>query len=362
MLGAERRLGRAWARAAAGVTLAAAVAGLAAGNASAQAVTWPSGAYAGAGGGTYNGVGDAAFGSWRDLPVTVATDYIGEDNWSEIEDPTWAIQQWQTHPTVTPDFSLALWPSSGGDFADAAAGAYNGYFATLAKNLVASGLGGIAIRIGWEFNGTWYRWSVTTAAQAAQYAQAWRQIVTAMRAVPGAHFTFVWCPDGQAGGIDPSLAYPGDAYVDVIGLDLYDWNENGSTTPASRWNALVNAGYGLGWQASFAAAHNKPIGFPEWGLVDDGGNSAAGGNDDPLFIQNMFNWFSTHNVAFEDYFNADASVSGEYFGIDTGNGDFPKSAALYQNLWSGGKIGPAGSSAGAAAPESGLLNSLMGLL
>lgn len=338
MVGASRWAQRARTRALRAVASAVAVAGIAAGNAAAGAVTWQSGAFAGAGGVAYEGVGDAAFGQWRGLPVTVATDYIGQDNWSEIENPSWAIQQWSApaQRSVTPDLSVALWPSSGGDFADAAAGNYNAHFQTLAQNLVAAGLGGVAIRLGWEFNGTWYRWSVTTAAQAAQFAQAWRQIVTAMRAVPGAHFTFVWCPDGQATGLDPSLSYPGDAYVTDVGLDVYDWNEGGSTTPAQRWNALVNDGYGLAWQASFAAEHDKPIAFPEWGLVDEVTAPQAGGDDDPAFIQNMFTWFGTHNTASEDYFNSDSYTSATFYGVDTGSGMFPKASAMYQTLYSGG--------------------------
>ena len=354
MLGATSSRWRVRARAAHAVTLAAIGGALLASGASAQGVTWQSGAYAGGGGGTTNGIGVDAFGQWRGLPVAVSTDYLGQDNWGEIENPSWAIQQWQQHPSVTPDFSIALWPSSGGNFADAAAGAYDVHFKTLAQNLVAAGLGGIGIRIGWEFNGTWYRWSVTNTTQAAQFAEAWRQIVTAMRSVPGAHFSFVWCPVTELIGLDPALSYPGDAYVDDIGLDIYDFNEYGSTTPSQRWNALVNDGYQLAWQASFAAQHNKPIAFPEWGLVEQVASQQNTGNDDPMFIQNMFNWFASHNVAFESYFNTDAPLSGEFFGVDTGNGMFPNSAALYQKLWSGGKV-----SGGGAATGSGVALSLI---
>jgi hypothetical protein len=323
-------------------TLAIALAGAGLNVASAQAsraVTWKSGAFAGYGGTTVGGVGDAAFGQWRGMPVSVATDYIGSNTWGDIENPGYAIQQWAASPSVTPDLSIAMWPSSGGSFTEAASGADNSHFVVLARNLIAAGLGGVSIRLGWEFNGTWYRWSVTTPGQAAQFAQAWRQIVTAMRSVPGAHFSFDWSPTENPGGLDPALAYPGDAYVTDIGLDVYDWNQAGpNATAPARWNALVNAKYGLGWQASFAASHGKPIAFPEWGLVAEPLNPAVAGGDDPLFVQNMFNWFGSHNTAFEDYFNADVATSGEFFGVDTGNGQFSNAAALYQRLYSG--VGP----------------------
>ncbi len=58
---------------------------------------------------------------------------------------------------------------------------------------------------------TWYRWSVRTAADAAHYAAVWRQIVTAMRSVPGQHLNFDWAPTIAVGGLNPALSYPGDA-------------------------------------------------------------------------------------------------------------------------------------------------------
>jgi hypothetical protein len=297
----------------------------------AGAISWPSGAFVG-----YGGQGLSGFADWRGAPVSKATDYIGADNWSEIEDPAWTIAAWAADPAVVPDLSVPMWPATGGSLAQAAAGAYDPYFTTLAENLIAGGLGSVGIRLGWEFNGSWYRWSVTTPAQAAEYARAWQQIVTAMRSVSGAHFSFDWCPNLQPSGIDPALAYPGDTYVTEIGMDVYDWNESApGETATQRWSDIVNLGYGLAWQAQFATAHGKPIAFPEWGLVDDLLAPDNAGGDDPLFVRNMFAWFQTHNVAFEDYFDSDAPSMGLQYGLTTGNGAFPLASAMYQALYSG---------------------------
>jgi hypothetical protein len=302
------------------------------GTASAGTLKWRSGAFVG-----YGGAGLSHFAAWRGAPVQTATDYIGSDNWGEIEDPAWAISQWAADRAVGPDLSVAMWPATGGSLSAAASGAYNSYFTTLANNLVAGGLGSVSIRLGWEFNGSGYRCSVGSASGAAEFAAAWRQIVTAMRAEPGANFSFDWCPNLQAGGVNPALAYPGDAYVSDIGMDVYDWNETASNeTATERWGDLVHRGYGLAWQASFAAAHGKPIAFPEWGLVSDLADPAAGGGDDPSFVQNMFNWFGSHDVSFEDYFDTDAPGIDTDYGLTTGNGQFPNAVALYQKLYSGG--------------------------
>jgi hypothetical protein len=291
--------------------------------------TWKSGVFAG-----YGPAADLRFAKWRGLPVATGTDYVPEDSWASMDDPTWDISHWAAAPTIQPVLSVPLWPQSGGDFADAASGAYNTYFATLAKNLVAGGLSHAVLRIGWEPDGTWYAWSITNHQQAAEYASAWRQIVTAIQAVPGEHFSFDWCLNLVATSWNPAEAYPGDAYVSEIGEDVYDWSSAANQAPAARWNNLVNSKYGLAWQASFAASHGKPISFPEWGLVYDLYDSSMSGGDDPTFVQNMHDWFATHNLAFEDYFDSDSYASGILYGISTAGTQFPKSDALYKKLFS----------------------------
>ncbi|MCW3016424.1 MAG: hypothetical protein JWO02_3516 [Solirubrobacterales bacterium] len=292
-----------------------------------QPKAWKSGVFSGYGPG-----GVDAFATWRGSTVQTATDFTPWDNWSLIEKPAWSIWAWGLAPAVQPVLSVPMWPNTGGSLAQAATGAYNTHFATLARNLVAAGLSTAVLRIAWEFNGTWYPWSVRTSTDAANFAKAWRQIVGAMKAVPGQRFGFDWAPTVRQGGVDPALAYPGDAYVTDIGLSAYDWNERLNPTAAQRWSDLVNNGYGLAWQARFAAAHRKPVAFAEWGLAYNAADPAGGGGDDPTFIQNMYTWFATHNTAFENYFNSDTDY-GLSYGMKTGSGRFPVAAALYRTLW-----------------------------
>jgi hypothetical protein len=254
-------------------------------------------------------------------------------NWSLIENPAWDIAAWSSDPTVQPVLSMPMWPNTGGSLAEAASGADNAHWAALAKNLIAGGLGTAILRIGWEFNGSWYPWSVLNATDAAAFAQAWRQIVGTIQRVPGQHFGFDWSMTASAGGVNPALAYPGDSYVTTVDMDVYDWNQTAGSTPAQRWHDTVTNGYGLAWQASFAAAHRKPISFAEWALAYNPAYPAAGGGDDPLCIQNMYNLFASHYTAFENYFDVDSM--GLDFGITTGNGVFPNATALYRKLYSG---------------------------
>ncbi len=292
-----------------------------------MAPTWLSGVFAG-----YSPSSDESFGSWRGGAIQTATDYMSAVTWNQIADPVRTLDAWRGASHLRLVLSVPMWPMQGGDLTLASTGAYDEYFTRLAHSLVGAGRADTIVRIGWEFNTPFFRWSVSNPAEAAEYASAWRHIVTAMRSVAGEHFSFVWNPDLTDHGVDPAAAYPGDSYVDAIGLDVYDRDETVGQTEARRWASLVTERYGLRWQGRFAVAHGKPLAFPEWGLVNDAHHPNAVGGDDPAFIRHMFRWFRTHNTAFEDYFDADPTGGDSSFAI-TRQGAFPKAAATYRKLF-----------------------------
>ena len=146
------------------------------------------------------------------------------------------------------------------------AGAYNSYFVTLAQTLVAGGQANAYLRIGWEFDGSWTAWNATTASAEASYAAYFQQIVTAMRSVSGEHFQFVWNPDATAftePGYSVEAAYPGNAYVDVIGLDAYDQSWATPQTPANAWSSTLLPA--LTARRQFASSEGKPLAFDGMG-------------------------------------------------------------------------------------------------
>ncbi|MHB8468814.1 MAG: glycoside hydrolase family 26 protein [Gaiellaceae bacterium] len=85
----------------------------------------------------------------------------------------------------------------------------------------------------------------------------------------------VWNPQGFGApdlpGNSAQAYYPGDAYVDVVGDDLYDIKGHGAT-----WAAA---------EALYEAHPSKAFGFPEWGLW---------GWDDPSFVRAMATWVKSH--------------------------------------------------------------------
>ncbi len=185
----------------------------------------------------------------------------------------------------------------------AAAGDFNSEFYDLGELLVKDGLGNTIIELGREMNGSWYEWSEQRApsSEPDAYLLAWQQIVTAMRSVPGQHFKFLWTVYMSKTSVAES--WPGSAYVDYIGTDLFDWYGGGDGTyphtasgaldHEKKWQEILTAEPGgLNWMAAFSQATGKPIIIPEWGLDFH----TFGGQDDPLFITNMLAWMKAHHA------------------------------------------------------------------
>jgi hypothetical protein len=184
------------------------------------------------------------------------------------------------------------WRTQGAD------GAFSGYASTLARNLVHAGMGRAVIRLGHEANGTWYPDNVgDTALEESEWAEFWRRTVTAMRTVPGAHFSFDWCVNAGVRPIPFAAYYPGDAYVDTIGVDVYDAGVPAGVT--DRWGWLYRRPEGVGALVRFARAHHKPLALPEWGLEP---KSAGGIGADPGFTRGILQVLKSNDVSFESYF------------------------------------------------------------
>jgi hypothetical protein len=214
-----------------------------------------------------------------------------------------------------------------GTLAHGAEGLYDGHFATLAHTLVSYGLGDAVLRLGWEFNANWYPWAVSDSSDAAAFAAYFRAVVTTMRAVDGAHFRFVWNPNPGSTGFWLSSAYPGNAYVDYIGIDLYDQVWGVPEDPQDAWPFYLDEYAGLRWLAQFAASHGKPVAIPEWGVAIRSDGHGLG--DDPTFVAHLAQWISTHDVAFTSYFDYDASDGSH----DLLDGRFPQSLVAFRETF-----------------------------
>lgn len=92
---------------------------------------------------------------------------------------------------------------------------------------------------------------------------------------PASRVRVVWNPLGfsepKRPGNTPADYYPGDAYVDVVGGDVYK-------TP-------TNVGHLTALEALYRAHRNKPFAIPEWGLESV---------DDPDFVERVASFIRSH--------------------------------------------------------------------
>ncbi len=279
--------------------------------------------------------GMAAFAQQTGTSPTVATAYLnGSSGWATMDGAGGSLN-YLTSAYRGTGYTLALGvpiiPTSGGapvgTLAQGASGAFNSYYVTLAQSLVAGGAGNVYLRLGWEFDGSWMPWNATNASAEASYAGYFQQIVSAMRSVPGQQFRFVWNPDAGAftqSGYSVTAAYPGNAYVDVIGLDAYDQSWATPQTSANAWSSTTLPSLTAARQ--FAGANGKPLAFSEWGVTIRTDGHGLG--DDPYYVNQMVAWMrnSANSVTYESYFDAD---TGGVNSVITG-GSFPSSLAAFK--------------------------------
>ena len=184
--------------------------------------------------------------------------------------------------------------------AQGAAGRFNRYARLLAEHLVKAGFGYSVIRLGHEMNGSWENDNLgRNRSEWHHWAEYFVQIVRTMRSVKGAHFLFDWNVNaGTWTQIPLADYYPGNAYVDIVGLDLYD--VSGSALPRvgapDRWRALETEPMGLKEVYAFAVRHHKPLSFPEWGTLWTQG-------DDGNYVTHMGQFVANHDVAYESWFD-----------------------------------------------------------
>jgi hypothetical protein len=183
-----------------------------------------------------------------------------------------------------------------------AAGEYDDHARVLASKLVAAGLGNSIIRLAHEANGAGTQDVVgTTAKDQKAWRTYWARMASVMKSVPGASFRFDWTIAAWYRNIPFDRYYPGDAAVDIIGIDFYDsglYRRQGFANADDRWHAQFNLSSGPGELLAFAVRHHKPFSIPEWGLVK---TEAGGAGDNPTFIENMAALVRDNNVSYQAY-------------------------------------------------------------
>ena len=110
--------------------------------------------------------------------------------------------------------------------ADGATDAYARKFATSVRTLNLP----VAISFGHEMNGNWYPWGTRTTA-AVDFVRAWRHVHDVFLDVGATNVIWVWSPNviNPVPQVPLQPLYPGDSYVDWIGVVGY-YTDSGAST------------------------------------------------------------------------------------------------------------------------------------
>ncbi len=134
------------------------------------------------------------------------------------------------------------------------------------------------LRFAHEMNGKWQPWSPgVNGNTAAEYVTAWRHVHGIFRRVfeqEQADFKnvrWVWSPYVTCSNCTAfGKVYPGDAYVDWVALDGYNW---GTASSGTSWQSMSRV-FGSSYDAVTRLAPRKPFMIAEVASTEKGGNKA----------------------------------------------------------------------------------------
>jgi mannan endo-1,4-beta-mannosidase len=170
----------------------------------------------------------------------------------------------------TPMVTLEPYLGSGvASLPDIAAGKYDAYFRKEADAVRGLGMT-VMIRFAHEMNLLSSDWGPNKAGNTGStYADAWRHIVTVFREEGASNVKWVWVPNVDYGGRPFNQFFPGDEWVDYVGLDGYNWGSSGGESFAS-FSKIFASSY-----ATITQLSTKPLIVTETAASEAGGNKAA---------------------------------------------------------------------------------------
>jgi hypothetical protein len=153
-----------------------------------------------------------------------------------------------------------------------AAGSYESYVRTFLQAAKSWGRP-LFLRFAHEMNGNWYPWDGAHNGGPAAYKKAWLYIYNVKASLEADNVNLVWCPNASDLPAEAwnrlTEYYPGDRYVDWIGLDGYNWGESANTSWES-FDAVFGAAY-----RSLTLLTTKPLMIGEFACATGEGRDKA---------------------------------------------------------------------------------------
>jgi beta-mannanase len=172
------------------------------------------------------------------------------------------------------------WVADGGarqprfSLASIADGAHDAYIDTFATSIKEFGHP-VTIRLMHEMNGNWYPWGLgVNGNRSGDFVAAWRHVHDRFVALGVTDVAWMWAPNAVYTGSAPLAdLYPGDAYVDAVGLSNYNWGNYHRDGFATQWAAFADLFDESIEQVRAVSA--RPLWIAETGSSDKGGSKSA---------------------------------------------------------------------------------------
>ena len=202
---------------------------------------------------------------------------LPESQW--VSDSQWLADSWKANSWsagLTPIVGLAM-ASEGEDadqsFKNISSGSEDSVFRGIFQAWANAGYSQFDIRPGYEMNGDWMPWSVTSG-NVADFNAAFQHIANLAHSFNGASIQVVWNPNVGSSPVPVSDLYPGDQSVDIVGLDTYgppvdNGDAPGNTSSDPNMVTLLNS-------IALANGHGKQFAIPETGGTDPAFAAAMG--------------------------------------------------------------------------------------
>ncbi|MBR7828737.1 hypothetical protein KDK95_20680 [Actinospica sp. MGRD01-02] len=164
------------------------------------------------------------FASWVGTKPDIIGHYVA---WGTSFDTSAASNAWSYGA-----LDFVVWEPWNTALAKIASGASDTYVKAFAASVRSLDVP-IALSFGHEFNGNWYPWG-TTGTTAAEFVAAWQHIHKIFTDEGATNVIWIWDPNDIYPVSSVHLAdyYPGDAYVDWVGVTGY-WTQDGPNTYSS---------------------------------------------------------------------------------------------------------------------------------
>lgn len=223
---------------------------------------------------------ESATGTKADVLQTfISWEYDGNATLNQF--PFWRAREYAARGTTLEVTWVPSNPAEGVDQPDFAldsitAGTYDAYIRQFASDVKRLGTP-VRIRLAHEMNGTWQPFFEGNSGNSpGDFVAAWRHVVDVFNEVGASNAEWVWAPNilYSAGPDDLEQFYPGDAYVDLVGIDGYSYKLAGCRSPSQVFDPT------LAEIRSFTA---RPVFIAEVGVSDSCASKTA-------WIGEFFEW------------------------------------------------------------------------